>query len=156
MEPSWKPLKAVKVEAKPVGYWSLVIEYVPGSRLLRFALLTRDAQGQPLSTSWNPEAKVKCGADGTTVTPAKSGLLTGGAPYGALIGKIGGSSADIPDASQPTSPYGSKRVFAVGSQCVISLGATDGGPLFLTMNDNPEGFPNHSGALHVQIEEYAT
>lgn len=156
MEPSWKVVKAVRVEAKPTGYWNLVIGYLPGSRLLRFSLLARDEHGHPLSTAWNPAPTVSCGADGTNVTPAKSGLLSGGASYGALIGKIGGSSADIPDTSQPTTPYGGKRVFAVGSQCVISLGATEGGPLFLTMNDNPEGFSNHSGALHVQIEEYGT
>jgi len=156
MEPSWKAVKTVKVEAKPTGYWNLVIDYIPGSRLLRFALLTKDAQGQPVPTFWNPAAGMQAGADGTNFTTAKSGLLSGGACYGALIGKIGGSSADIPDASQPTTPYGSKRVFAVGSRCVISLGASDGGPLFLTMNDNPEGFLNHSGALHVQIEEYGT
>jgi hypothetical protein len=44
----------------------------------------------------------------------------------------------------------------VGSHCVISLGATKGGPLFVTMNDTPEGFANHSGALVVLVEECGT
>lgn len=80
------------------------------------------------------------------VTSTKSELLGRGELYGALIGKIGGSSADIPDGSQPTARYGSNRVFAIGRHWVISLSATGGGELFLTMNDNPEGFANHSGA----------
>jgi hypothetical protein len=156
MEPSWKSLKPFKVEAKATGFWSLVADYVPGSRLLRFGLIKQNAQGEALPVLWSPAKGIECGPDGTNVTPPKSGLLSGGALYGALIGKIGGSSADIPDVSQSTAPYGTKRVFAVGSHCVISLSATDGGPLFLTMNDNPEGFVNHSGALYVLIEEYST
>jgi hypothetical protein len=156
MEPSWKVLKSFNVEAKIAGFWSLVVDYVPGSRLLRFTLIEQDAQGQRSPTSWSPAKNVHCGADGTNVTPTKSGLLSCGALYGALIGKIGGSSADVPDGSQPTTPYGSKKVFAVGSHCVISLSGTEGGALFLTMNDNPEGFANHSGALYVLIEECGT
>jgi hypothetical protein len=156
MEPSWKVLKSFKVEARPAGFWNLVSDYVPGSRLLRFRLIDQDAQGQPLPTSWSPDNNVHCGADGKSVTPAKTGLLSGGASYGALIGKIGGSSADVPDSSQPTTPYGSKKVFAVGSYCVLSLGATEGGPLFLAMNDCPDGFANHSGALSVLVEECGT
>lgn len=156
MEPKWAPLNTVKVEAKPDGLWGLVTDYVPGSRLLRFTLVNKDAQNQTLPIKWNPTKEVDSGANGTVVAPPKSGLLSGGGLYGALIGKLGGSSGDVPDSSQPTAPYGNKRVFTVGSHCVISLGPTEGGPLFLTMNDNPEGFPNHSGALHVLIEEYGT
>jgi hypothetical protein len=156
MEPSWKTLKVFTVEARPNGLWNLVTDYVTGSRLLRFRCLTQDAQGNALPDKWNPGTNVLSGADGAWITPARTGLLSGGALYGALIGKIGGSSADVPDNSQQASPYGSRRVFAVGSHCVISLGATEGGPLFLTMNDTPEGFANHSGALVVLVEECGT
>jgi len=156
MEPTWAPLKTFKLEAGPDVLWGLVTDYVPGSRLLRFTLVDQDAQKNPLPTTWSPAKGMDCGANGTIVTPSKSGLLSGGALYGALIGKLGGSAADVPDSSQPTAPYGNKRVFTVGSHCVISVGPTEGGPLFLTMNDNPEGFRNHSGALHVLIEQYGT
>ncbi len=156
MDPKWKTIKAFKVEAKPTGLWNLVTDYVPGSRLLRFTLLENDAQNQPVGVLWSPAKDVQCGADGISIAPAKSGLLTCGALYGTLIGKLGGSSADVADSSQPITPYGTKRVFAVGSRCVITLAGADGGPLFLTMNDTAEGFLNHSGALHVLIEEYST
>jgi hypothetical protein len=46
-------------------------------------------------------------------------------------------------------------VFAVGSYCLISIGATEGGPLFLTMNDSPEAFAHHSGALYVLVEQHS-
>lgn len=156
MEPTWAPLKAFELEARPDVLWSLVTDYVPGSRLLRFTLVDQDAQKNALPITWSPAKGTDCGANGTIVAPPKSGLLSGGALYGALIGKLGGSSADVPDSSQPAAPYGNKRVFTVGSHCVISVGPTEGGPLFLTMNDNPEGFANHSGALHVLIEQYGT
>jgi hypothetical protein len=156
MEPSWKKLKEFVVDARPSGFWNLVADYVPGSRLLRFQCLTQDAAGNAVSDKWSPNTSVSCGAEGAWITPAKSGLLSGGALYGALIGKIGGSSADVPDASSPASPYAGKKVFAVGGHCVISLGAAEGGPLFLTMNDTPEGFANHSGVLVVFVEECGT
>jgi hypothetical protein len=156
MDPQWTPLKRFKVEARPTGLWSVVSDYVPGSRLLRFTLLDKNAQNLPVSTSWSPATGVQCGADGIGIATAKAGLLTPSALCGALIAKLGGSSADVPDGSQPTAPYGNKRVFAVGSHCVISLAATEGGSLFLTMNDSPEGFANHSGELYVLIEEYST
>lgn len=155
MEPSWQKLKLVKVEST-VALWSLAKEYIAGSRLLRFTVVDEDEQKQTASMSWSPVKGTTCGANGIVVNPPKSGCLSTGALYGALIGKLGGSSADIPDGSSPTAPYGTKRVFAIGTHCVIVLGSSEGGPLYLTMNDSPDGFANHSGDLHVLIEEYGT
>ena len=155
MEPSWQKLTVVKVSAT-TGPWSVGKDYIPGSRLLRFTVVDKDDQSKPVPTSWSPVKGTRCGPDGAISTPAKSGLLTNGALYGALIGKLGGSSADVPDSTSPTTPYASKRVFAVGSHCIISMGSTEGGPLYFTMNDSPDGLVNHSGELHVLIEEYAT
>ena len=155
MEPSWQKLAVVKVNAT-TGPWSVGRVYVPGSRLLRFPVVDKDDQDKSASTSWSPVKGINCGPDGAISTPVKSSLLTNGALYGALIGKLGGSSADVPDSSQPTTPYANKRVFAVGSHCIISISSTEGGPLYFTMNDSPDGFPSHSGELNVLIEQYAT
>lgn len=155
MEPIWQALKRVRVEARPVGLWGLAIDYVPGSRLLRFTVLTTDQHGGSAPSSWSPIKGTDCGADGIpTTSPPKAGLLNTAALYGALIAKVGGSSADIPDPSSAMAPYGNKRVFPVGSYCVVLIGSTEGGPLFLTMNDSPDGFVSHSGALHVLIEQH--
>jgi hypothetical protein len=115
-----------------------------------------DEQQTAVPTLWSPINGVDCGADGIRNALPKAGFLSTAAAYGALIGKIGGSSADLPDSSSAASPYGNKRVFAVGTYCVVSIGGTDGGPLFLTMNDSPEGFAYHSGALCVLIEQHTT
>jgi hypothetical protein len=156
MEPSWQKVKLVKIEATASPLWNLAIDYVPGSRLLRITMVDKDENKANVATTWSPVSGTNCGPDGLTTSATKSGLLTGGALYGALIGKLGGSSADVPDASSPLAPYGTKRVFAVGSHCVISVANADAGPLFLAMNDAPSAFAQHSGALHILLEEYAT
>jgi hypothetical protein len=155
MKPNWQNITIVKVESGP-GIWQIAEEYIPGSRMLRFKVLNVDAAKNSVPTVWNPLNGTGCGADGVYSAPSKANLLCSAAMYGALIGKLGGSSADLPDSSSPLTPYGSKRVFTVGTHCIISLSSTDGGPLYLTMNDSPESFSHHSGALHVQIDEYAT
>jgi hypothetical protein len=156
MEPSWQKIKLLKLEATASPLWFLASDYVAGSRLLRITVVDQDQNKANVATTWSPVSGTNCGPDGLTTSATKSGFLTGGALYGALIGKLGGSSADIPDASSLTAPYGTKRVFAVGSHCVISVASTDAGPLFFTMNDAPSGFAQHSGALHILLEEYAT
>jgi hypothetical protein len=70
-----------------------------------------------------------------------------GAPIGALVAKIGGSSADKPDASKQT-------VFAVGSECVVVLDGKSSGTLFLTMNDEPTQFAGHDGAIQIEISSW--
>jgi hypothetical protein len=144
----------VKVEAKPVGIWNVALEYVPGSRLLRLTVVADDGTGNQVPTIWSPITGKDSGSDGITSTPAKSGLLLNSALYGALIAKLGGSSGDVPDSTSALGPYGSKKVFCVGSFCVVSLSNTEAGPLFLTMNDSPDGFDQHNGSLFVKIEEF--
>lgn len=50
MEPSWQRLKLVRVEANPVGLWSLATDYIPGLRLLRFRVVLKDEQGGSVPT----------------------------------------------------------------------------------------------------------
>ncbi len=63
---------------------------------------------------------------------------------GALIGKIGGSSAAVKNISS---------AFVVGSFCVLEVAATSAGALFLTINDVPAGMADNSGSLLVSIWE---
>jgi hypothetical protein len=153
--PSWNPVAVIKVESKPAGLWTIAMEYVPPSRLLRFRVVDKDGLKKTVSTDWKLGDDPGCGADGVASSATKAGLLCSAAPQGALIAKIGGSTADVPDSSSPgTSPYAGKRVFPVGSFCIVTVASvTDAGPLFLTINDVPDGFKTHSGALHVEISE---
>jgi hypothetical protein len=146
----------VRVPSRGTGYWTLVQEFVPGSRLLRIRTVDQDEHGGQLPTTWNPVNNVPCGPDGYFPNPGCTAMLCTSAACGALIGKIGGSTGDIPDtAGGNAGPYAGKKVFAVGSDCILSLAtAADGGPLFLTMNDNPSNFIHHSGELFVWLEYY--
>ena len=151
--PSWRVIKTVKIDAKPQGLWNVALEYVSGPRLLRLTALDKDEKGAALAKSWHPTANEESGPDGLLKTGAKTGRLYAMAPFGALIGKLGGSSADQPDTA--VTAKDGQKMFAVGSYAVIALGKDDGGPLFLTMNDSPEGFAEHSGTLYVRLEEAA-
>ena len=82
-------------------------------------------------------------------------LLVSTAPRGAMVGKIGGSTVDQPDASSAgaAGPYAGRKVLVSGNYAAVGLASTDCGPLFLTMNDSPSGFCDHSEELWVLIEE---
>lgn len=134
--PIWRPLGSRKVKAKPDNgaLWNLVYEYLAGPRRLRFK-----AQGD-----WKRCPDRVCGPNGDIREKFEADNLSGSAPVGALIGKIGGSSADKGDATQ---------VFVVGDHCVIHVSDTARGGLYLTMNDHPANFQHHDGELEVTIEE---
>ncbi|HWT05046.1 MAG TPA: hypothetical protein VN224_04770 [Xanthomonadales bacterium] len=67
------------------------------------------------------------------------------APVGALIGKLGGSTAGAADGA----------VFVVGSSCIVKVGDDDA-PLYLTINDEESGMSNNQGSLKVKIEQRLT
>jgi hypothetical protein len=154
LTPTWQHVTLAKVDAKPPGIWNVIREYVPGARLLRLQVVSVDDKKQAVPTTWSPTPGKDITADGITITPARTGLLLNSALYGALIAKVGGSSAEVPDSMSAAGPYGGKKVVAVGSFCVVSIASTEGGPLFLTMNDSPDSFDSHSGPLWVQIDEF--
>lgn len=132
----------------------MAFPYVYGSCLLRMTVVAKDDQGNDVSTKWNTTTRDECGANGLLRPPkAPASFLVPSAPFGAVVGKIGGSTADPPDTSPSGGPYPGRKAFAVGNYTVVSLAASDYGPLFLTMNDNPSGFAEHAGELWVLIEE---
>ncbi len=69
--------------------------------------------------------------------------LSQDALVGALIGKLGGSSASVKNSN----------AFVVGSYCVLEVAETSKGPLYLTINDLPAGMGDNSGKLLVSIWE---
>jgi hypothetical protein len=152
----WQMLDVVRVPACPTGFWTLVQEYVPGVRLLRIQACSEDQQKKKVLMLWSPATGIQCGPDGDPSKTGVTGMLCNGAAYGALVGKVGGSTGDLPDSTAGTTgPYGTKKVFAAGSDSIIALPtAADGGPLFLSMNDKPDEFPKHSGELFVRLQYY--
>jgi hypothetical protein len=132
----WPDKPAVEkkeVPAKPAGIWTLVHEYVHGPALIRI---------EAEDTEWMYSKADKCKADGdllSSISPAACILKD--APVGALIGKIGGSSAGISDGT----------LFVVGKHCIFELDPNKRGPLYLTINDELTGFENNNNAIEVDI-----
>jgi hypothetical protein len=160
MQPVWRPLITnVEVPAKPEGLWTQILDYVGPSRKLRFKASGTWAWQDPSAAAPTPGAsassgnarsgvvsadeKRECGPDGDPWMPPSVDALSQDALIGALIGKIGGSSAVIKNTS----------AFVVGSYCVVEVTDTTKGPLYLTINDVPGGMANNSGTLSVSIWE---
>jgi hypothetical protein len=140
INPSWQLIKTMEVPAKPEGLWLLALEYISGPKTFKI-----EACG-----SWKYSDKIApCGPDGDPGSLVdKSQCLFADAPIGALLGKIGGSSASMKEA----------KVFPVGLFCVVELPSKETenavkGPLYFSMNDHLAGFADNDGQLTVSIYE---
>ena len=146
------------------GYCLQVAE-VPGLRPLRRRLsrqcFTLDLQPR---RRYNAQLS-ECGPDGDLGSSVdRTKLLLPAAPAGALIGKIGGSTAGSgavgASSTTVTTTAGSMPVvasdgqlFVVGGHCVFELIDPVRGPLCVTINDSPDGFGDNSGKLVVTVSE---
>jgi hypothetical protein len=86
--------------------------------------------------SWTPfEGLPACGPDGLAgVSYPETGLVITDCLVGALIGRIGGSSATLKAASADTANTGETKAFAIGSYCVLRIPEKALGPLFIGFN----------------------
>lgn len=133
-EMQWSELKKdVIVEAKPNGIWTWAVDYVQGP-----ALILIEAKGEWTYSKGRPP----CKADGdlNALISAQHAMLTT-APVGALIVKIGGSTAGLND--------GAVRVG--GSKAIIQIDEQVSGPILLTINDDITGLADNEGTLLVTI-----
>jgi len=129
----WSELtKDLAVDAKPKGVWTWAVDYVQGP-----ALISIESTG-----SWSYSSGKTCGADGDLnglITPQNAILSS--APIGALIVKIGGSTAGVND--------GTIRV--AGTRAVIQIDDKVSGPILLTINDEIGGLEDNGGKLAVTV-----
>lgn len=127
---------SIRVRAKPDGLWTLADEFAVGSCVLKIS-------AKPRATwAYADAAAARCGAEGhRNSLLSREKCLLASAPVGALIGKIGGSTADT---------EGTK--FVVGRYCVVRVPA-EGGPLFLTINDEYGGMDNNADSIDVDVSE---
>jgi hypothetical protein len=136
-------IREIDISAGP-PFWTLAEDYILGPIKLKIEVVNPDAV-------WQSFAETSCKAGGSIRNDAAALLPV--APIGALIGKLGGSTADLPVAigsTAPTMPPG-VRLFAVGTFAVIEVAKTDSGPLFLTMNDTLAGFAGHRGTMKIRV-----
>lgn len=126
--------KSVVVAAKPNGVWTFVdsIWTTP----VRLVFKAYDQR-------WKYSPVHDCTADGdlqSMIDPART--ILGGGPVGAIIGKIGGSSAGVRDGT---------CLFLVGQYCEVETKPEWKGPLFLTINDELKGLENNDGTIAVEV-----
>ena len=96
-----------------------------------------------MNQTWQPEGTKRCTADGETALDRT--VLLPAAPAGALIAKIGGSSADTTVDKIP--------LFAVGRHCVFTVEAGKAGTLYLGVNDAVGSMARLTGSLTVRLWE---
>lgn len=121
------------VSPSQTSLWRMIVPDTGVSTSLKFV-----ADG-----SWKLKESVipQCGMDGAPgLSVPDDQLILGGCPFGALIGKIGGSSAfhQSPDgeAADVTKRPMLNDPFAIGSYCVLKLPEQNHptGPLFIGFN----------------------
>jgi hypothetical protein len=114
----WTSVATLRCQTKTfLEPWVLVAETVLGATHLQMKVSS--GKWIVLPDCW------PCGADGIPGLPlAANQLLVADCPAGALIGKIGGSSASTSDS----------KPFAIGRHCVIAVPEHAVGPLFVGIN----------------------
>jgi len=133
------PLITSRVPARPDGLWTLVARDVEGGALLR---ITASADAR---WSYSDTNLAICNANGDPrALISRARCLHAEAPVGALIGKIGGSTAGAADG----------HIFIVGTQCTTTV-PDAGGPLYLTINDEAGGMDNNANEMTIKSIEIA-
>ena len=120
----------ISVSARPAGYWNNTGIYKPKGVLLVVSYAGGSWRSNP---HWGP---TDAGGDGRYI--ASSSYLRPGAPEGVLIGKVGGDSNG-----------GGSETFAIGNYGFVPPYLD--GLLWLTVNDEPLGFGDNSGAITVTV-----
>ena len=132
---TWEDALRVDVSATPDGLWTKAIEFVPPNTTLKL-----EASG---AWKYTNQHERKCGPDGDAGAATDTSFLKQTAPVGAVIAKVGGSSAGKDDGT----------VFVIGAFAIITLQKEQSGPLYLTMNVNPAQRPTTTDKMAVAISE---
>ena len=130
----WSEVKDnIEIKAKPDGIWTVAYEYVKGPALIQ--IVANDDQWE-----YAPGKKSTANGDLTSMLCPQDTILPS-APVGAMIAKVGGSTAGTSDG----------RLFVVGKISLLRLDQNTSGPLFLTVNDELTGLQNNTGSIKVKI-----
>lgn len=133
-QPKWTQVVTdFEVPAKPQGLWTLAYEWVAADKRVK---ITAAGDWKYADEEW-----ASCGPDGDPRSYlSRDDCIHADGPVGALLGKVGGSTADT--KGMP---------FVAGSHTVVTFKAEEEGSLYLTINDIYSGYQDNSGALTVQV-----
>lgn len=133
----WRKLKDVKVPDPQDAAWTPALDYLIPKRLYRLHV-------KETANSWKLDGMTTtCTVDGTDLGAARSGdPIYRDSPFGALVGKVGGSTADHTGV-----------IFGVGRYCVYQVSEeAKAGPLYLGVNDLSVLMSKVSGQIDVEID----
>ena len=142
-QPNWKEVTDVggahfTVPRIAGMLWTKIVDYLPAGRLIKI-----EAEG-----NWTLDGvNTPCEPDGDFSLYELPGLPIARAARGALIGRIGGSSADLAAVDN------SMHLFVVGRVCVLQVPADKTGSLYLSVNDKPWPASRVQGQLKVRVFE---
>jgi hypothetical protein len=150
-QPTWRKIATVTVPARKATIWTPALDFVTQDRLYRITVETKPDPADPakqVDQTWLPESGTRCTADGDPAMTRKEALTIDGCPAGALIAKVGGSSADLKPGKDST------LLFAVGRHCVFSISdAGKCGGLYFGINDAQASMARIEGELEVTVCE---
>ena len=125
IERQWISVKKLEWQPVAVGKWFLALKFVTAGTMLQISS----------GGLWHYfDAPTVVGPDGhPRGTIPDADVPLSGMPVAAIVGKFGGSSADLapPALPVPVTPGTGIGVFAVGRICIVP---TLDGPLFLAVN----------------------
>jgi|ERR1051326_4760873 hypothetical protein len=156
-QPIWRKIVPELAIPEPGKQWRMAVPLLTVGKVMRVQVVIDTNRAPPVPGTWTPAGfAAPCTADGDFDATARgqvaqSGtLLVASAPPGALIARIGGSTADqTPDtASTP-----SRITFSIGRECIFTVPTTPTGSLFLGVNDDPSRMADVAGQLIVDIFE---
>ncbi len=145
-QPTWRVVvSGFSVPSQSGVPWTKIIDYVSVGNLLKIEVTD--------GNTWTPDGfSQPCSADGDissgVLNTVTGGPLLAGIPAGALIGRIGGSTADMALDSTITSRI---FFFAVGRCCILQVPASTCGALFLGVNDRLGSMGKLKGQLTVSV-----
>ena len=150
-QPTWRKLTTVMIPERAASVWTPALDYITAGRLYKITVEMKDDPATPggkIDQFWTPESGSACTADGDPSLTRNNAGTTDLCALGALIGKVGGSSADIKPDKEKT------VLFGVGRHCVFSVAeAAKCGSLYLGINDAQASLARIAGQLEVTIYE---
>jgi hypothetical protein len=157
-QPAWRLIvEKMQIPDPQNAQWTQVLDYANPGKLLKIVVIDSNGDPDPTKT-WKPKgfSGAGCTADGDYENKGSQGAGTpilSSAPRGALIGRIGGSTADQSADTPAAGTNPSRVIFAVGRFCVIAVPTAPLGALFLGVNDLPEHMGSVAENLFVNIYE---
>src|SRR5580700_5313684 len=155
-QPMWRKIVPELAVPEAGKQWKLALEMLTVGRIMKVEVVVAPTRVPPELGEWIPqEFAAACSADGDFDGTARGTRPTGtplvaSTPLGALIARIGGSTAD---QTVDTAQTPSRLIFAIGRKCIFTVPASPVGSLFLGVNDDPIRMAGVNGRLLVDIYE---